>query len=254
MLEIKEKTMRYKLLDEIRGFWIINMVVYHAVWDFVYLYGIEVAWFDGTFRDIWRIMIRLGFITLSGYCWQMGKKQLTRGIIVFAGGLIVSAVTLIVTPESRIIFGVLTFLGSAMILLVPLSKLLEKIPAMPGVIVSVILFVVTFRIGNGTVGFGNIQLCEVPKGWYANWVTTYLGFPMDGFFTTDYFGFFPWIFLYIAGYYGYTILKKKECVNWAKKGICPPLGFVGRHSLLIYLLHQPLIYGACEALHYFGVI
>lgn len=254
MTEIKEINQRYKLLDEIRGFWIINMVIYHAVWDFVYLYGMEFAWFGGTFRDVWRVMIRLGFITISGYCWQMGKKHLKRGCLIFGGGLVVTAATLIVTPESRIIFGVLTFLGSAMLILIPLSKLLEKVPAMLGAIVSIFLFMVTYSVSNGYIEIGDRILWKLPNEWYANLFTTYLGFPEASFFSTDYFAIFPWIFLYITGYFCYTILKKKGCLSWAKKGICPALGFVGRHSLLIYMLHQVVIYGVCELLHYFGII
>ncbi len=242
---MNEKNKRYLLLDEIRGFWMINMVVYHAVWDLVYLFGFDFAWYGGWLRDIWRIAIRLGFVLLSGYCWQMGKKKLKRGAIVFGGGLLVTAATLIVTPESRIIFGVLTFLGSAMLLLIPMSKILNKIPAIPGVIVNALLFVVTYPVGDGYLAVGDVILWKIPREWYANTVTTYLGFPEPGFWSTDYFGLFPWIFLYIAGYFCYTILKKKDGLNWAKREICPPLGFVGRHSLLIYMLHQPVIYGIC---------
>lgn len=248
MPEMNVKKERYKLIDEIRGFLLLNMVVYHAVWDLVYLFGFDLPWYGGTFRDIWRIVIRLGFIFISGYCWQMGKKQLKRGLLVFGGGLIVTAVTLIVTPDSRIIFGVLTFLGSAMLLLVPLSKIFERIPAWLGAFLSLLLFVVTFHVSNGYLGVGDFKLWEIPGEWYANMFTTYLGFPERGFWSTDYFGLFPWIFLYMTGYFVYNILKKREGLGWAEKSICPPLGFVGRHSLLIYMLHQPVIYGICMLL------
>ena len=245
MQEINEKNERYKVLDEIRGFWLLNMIAYHTVWDLVYLFGFDFAWYGGLFRDIWRILIRLGFVLLSGYCWQMGKQHIKRGGLVFGGGLVVTVVTLIATPESRIIFGVLTFLGSAMLLLVPMSKVLEKIPARPGAFFATLLFVITYPVSNGYLGVGDILIWEVPRSWYANMFTTYLGFPEIGFWSTDYFGLFPWVFLYIAGYFVYTVLKKKDCLNWAKKGICPPLGFAGRHCLLIYMLHQPIIYGIC---------
>jgi uncharacterized membrane protein len=75
--------------------------------------------------------------------------------------------------------------------------------------------------------------------------STYLGFPEKGFWSTDYFSIFPWIFLYIIGYFGYSILKRKEWLGWARKGIYPPLGFIGRHSLFFYMIHQPVIYGLC---------
>lgn len=222
MMEVKEKRERYRFLDEIRGFLLLNIIAYHMIWDFNYIFGFEWEWYRGTPGAIWQFLSCCGFILLSGYCWQMGKHQLRRGIEIFGAGLVITIVTIMVMPDCKVIFGVLTFLGSAMMLLIPLSKILNKIPPVLGAMVSLFLFAVFYPVNIG-----------------------YLGFTESEFFSTDYFSILPWIFLYITGYFVYKIRMKKECLKWEKKGICPPFAWLGRHSLIIYLLHQPVIYGIC---------
>ena len=82
---------------------------------------------------------------------------------------------------------------------------------------------------------------------------TFLGFPDPGFFSGDYFPLFPWIFLYLTGYFLYGMFVKFPEVKKAL-AIHLPVPFLetaGRHSLLLYLLHQPLlmlVFTAADAL------
>ena len=238
---------RYHMLDEFRGFIFLNMVAYHALWDLVYMYGVKADWYRNASGDIWQKCVCCCFIFLSGFCWQLGKKPLKRGLLVFGAGIVITAVTMLVMPDARVIFGVLTFHGSAMLLFIPLSKILKKIPAQPGAVVSILLFLFTYTVNDGYLGFFGRELVKLPESLYANWLTTYLGFPEKSFWSTDYFSIFPWIFLYITGYFVHTIIirKKQSLPEGLKKSLCPPLGFIGKHSLLIYMLHQPVIYGIC---------
>lgn len=60
---------RYALLDEIRGLALVNMVVYHAVWDLVYLFACDWDWYQsGIAAFLWQQMICRTFILLSGFC------------------------------------------------------------------------------------------------------------------------------------------------------------------------------------------
>ena len=252
----KEKShkIRYHILDEYRGFMVLNMIAYHTLWDLVYLFGWDLGWYKGDERQIWRIFIGGSFILVSGFCWQLGKKQVKRGLLVFGGGAVVTLVTLLFMPNAKIIFGVLTLHGSAMLIVAAINKLLQKIPAGIGLVVSFLLFLFVFSINNGYLGFFGIEMVKLPQAWYANWITTFLGLPMASFWSADYYSIFPWLFLYISGYFAYTILKNNKKLDWATRRICPPLGWIGKHAFLLYMLHQPVVYGVCVALDYMGII
>lgn len=232
---------RLHTLDGLRGFAVVNMIFYHAIWDLVYIYGCDWAWYKGTGAHIWQQCICMTFIVLSGFCSLLGKQTLKRGLIVFAGGAVVTAATLIAMPEDRVVFGILTFMGSAMLVVAALRKVLEKIPAAVGLTVNLIMFVLTRHIARGYFGLPSFHV-ELPKALYSGYFSAFFGFPNESFFSTDYFALFPWLFLFLCGLFLYRLTKDK-LPDWKfLKVKIPFFGFVGRHSLLIYLLHQPIIY------------
>lgn len=120
---------RYALLDELRGLDLVSMMLYHACWDMMFLFGIWMDWYAGMPGRLWQQTICWVFILLSGFCVQLGHHTLRRGAQVFGAGALVTAVTLLFMPEDRVIFGVLTLLGSAMLLTGVLEPLLKKDPA-----------------------------------------------------------------------------------------------------------------------------
>lgn len=245
---MKEKSSRLQLLDLIRGVTIISMVVYHLTWDLVFLYGYRWKWFYNA--QLWQQSICWTFIILSGFCFSLGKKPLKRGLIVFASGLLITLVTVFFMPSSRIIFGILTFIGSSMLLMVPLRRVFEKIPPIIGAAFSFALFLLFKNCHRGYIGLVGFEIFRIPGFLYKNYLTTFLGFPKAGFFSTDYFPLFPWFFLFICGYFLYRFFEERGlCEKLLTKGHLPIINFIGRHSLLVYLLHQPIIYGVCEIIH-----
>ena len=120
---------RYALLDELRGLDLVSMMLYHACWDMMFLFGIWMDWYAGMPGRLWQQAICWVFILLSGFCVPLGHRTLKRGAQVFAAGALVTVVTLVFMPEDRVVFGVLTFLGSAMLLTGVLEPLLKKDPA-----------------------------------------------------------------------------------------------------------------------------
>jgi len=126
---------RYALLDELRGLDLVSMMLYHACWDMMFLFGIWMDWYIGWPGRLWQQSICWVFILLSGFCVPLGHRTLKRGAQVFAAGALVTVVTLVFMPEDRVVFGVLTFLGSAMLLTGVLEPLLKKIPPAAGLAV-----------------------------------------------------------------------------------------------------------------------
>ena len=241
------RKVRYHLLDSIRGIVLVSMIMYHLSWNLVYMYGVHWPWYHSKWAYIWQQSICWTFILMSGFCWSMGKNPLKRGLMVFGGGALVTLVTLVVMPQNRVVFGVLTMIGSAMLLMIPLDKVFRNVAAEFGLIASALLFLVTRNVNAGRLGFEGVQLGLVPREWYMNLLTAYIGMPPADFYSTDYFSLIPWFFLFAAGYFAYGICKKRNIFRlrfWQKE--IPVFSFLGKHSLLIYLLHQPVLYGVLE--------
>ena len=242
------KQIRYQKLDGIRGIALLNMIAFHAAWDLVYLYGVQWDWYQSKGGYIWQQGICWTFIFLSGFCLPLGKHPIKRGLTVFLGGAVITIVTIILMPENRVVFGVLTLIGSCMIIVGALDRLLKKIKAVFGLVVSIVLFGVTRNVNAGWFGFETVQLCEVPEFLYtcenplARLITTYLGFPEKNFYSTDYFSMIPWLFLFLSGYFLFRLLNKMEMLGVLEKGILFPIERIGKHSFIIYMLHQPVIY------------
>ena len=237
---------RLHFLDALRGFTLINMIAFHGLWNLVYLFGIRADWYTGTPGYLWQQWICWTFITLSGFCWSFSRNHLKRGAMVFGGGLVVTAATFIAMPESRIVFGVLTCIGSCMLLMIPGEKLLKKVPAALGLAVSFALFLLLRNVSSGSLGFEGWVLCQLPDSLYRNLLTAYLGFPPRGFFSTDYFPLLPWFFLFVTGYFLFRVLDEQNLNGKLfARGQVPVLNWLGRHSLIVYLLHQPILYGLC---------
>lgn len=255
---------RFHILDEIRGITLCSMIIYHAVWDLVYMFGRDWAWYRSDFAYIWQQSICWSFIILSGFCFSLGKKKMRRGLVVFGAGVVISLVTELFMPQNRIRFGVLTLLGSSMIIMAVIEKISERFQDRSskesitsrgqkngGLVVwklaiCVVLFAVTKRINYGVLGFADVRLADLPDSLYClGDVGNFLGFTEMTFFSTDYFSLFPWFFLFLTGYFMHKLFLEKEWMNSLLKA--PSLGkwwrVLGKNSLIIYMLHQPVIYG-----------
>lgn len=76
----------------------------------------------------------------------------------------------------------------------------------------------------------------------CNYLTAYFGFAPRGFYSSDYFPLLPWVFLFWAGVFLHWALGRHR-MEPLRRSVCPGTGVLGRHSLVAYLLHQPVIYG-----------
>ena len=252
---------RYAILDLFRGLVLISMIAYHAIWDMVYIYGEQWNWYKSDIAYLWQQSICWSFILLSGFCWNFGRHKLKRGIVVFVAGSIISMVTILVMPANVVIFGVLTLLGTSMLLMIPLDRILHKIDSKIGLCFATMLFVITRNINKGSLGFEKWEILNISDHWYGylgsadanfvDWVATYVGFTAKDFFSTDYFSVFPWFFLFMVGYFLYQIMNESNWLEQLKPSCSKHFEWLGRHSLLIYMVHQPIIYAVLALWYYF---
>ncbi len=256
---------RYHILDEIRGITLCSMILYHAAWDLVYMFGYDWDWYRSDWAYLWQQSICWCFILLSGFCFSLGKRKVRRGLIVFGAGTVVTIVTHLVMPAQKVRFGVLTMLGASMLFMALLEKIVQAFWGdkkwslswkYVGLGISVLCFFLTREINNHYLGFEGIRLYRLPDFLYPRSdFMTFLGFTRSGFYSTDYFSLMPWFFLFATGYFFYKVAKEKE---WLAKlsSVNPvlsnqtwisafrkPFSFMGKHSLIIYMIHQPVIYG-----------
>ena len=156
-------------------------------------------------------------------------------------GAAITLITWLVMPSQRILYGVLNLLGLSALLLIPLDKVFRKIPAWAGLGGALLLFALTKNVSRGSLGFEGLVLCRLPRWLYATDLLAVVGFPSPSFWSTDYFPLLPWFFLFCAGYFLWSLLDKSPRAKELLRPGLRPLSFLGRHSLVIYLIHQPAL-------------
>lgn len=218
-------------LDALRDICVMAMVVIHFLYDAVRFFGL----FSLDFSPAFQLLMDWGgviFLLLSGLCATLGSRSIRRGIIVFGCGMVITAVTvgmylLDFAPHIIIIyFGVLHCLGVCMIAWHVLKKLPTWALALLGC-----MFV---ALG---LWFGHLRV-ESP------WLF-WLGLINRDFESADFFPLLPHLGFFLLGaVLGRTLYRRKTTLF---PGVNPQAPVVrlftacGRHSLLIYLLHQPVI-------------
>jgi Predicted membrane protein len=241
---MKKKDINFKnrifFIDELRGFCIICMVIYHAMFDLVYIFKLSSLLPIMNILNILEPFFAAVFIIICGLSCMLSKNNLIRGLKLLAVAILVSVVTIVFMPEQAIYFGILHMLAVSILLFVLLKKLLIKIPTAIGMAINIILFFLTYQIGQGKIGAFGIYL-NIPES-----ITSIkLFFPIGLHIipSADYFPLFPWIFIFIFGVYIGVIAKKNKLPRFMYRSRIKALSVVGSHTLLIYILHQPIIYG-----------
>lgn len=232
---------RYETLDLLRGMAIVGMIAFHAMYDLKYIFGVLAPWFDGKVVLYWQSAVGITFILISGGVSGVSKNLLRRGVMILCLALGLSLFTFIFFPEIFIAFGVLHFFGSAMIITAIIKSFFNKIPSLVGFVVSILLFVVTRFIYFGYIFIPFMGDITLSSDLYKTDFLFIFGFPYKGFNSSDYYPILPWYFMFMTGYFGLKILAKtgyQKYLHFTLK----PFNFLGIHSLLIYIIHQPIIY------------
>ena len=89
-MPLEQKPQRIFLLDHLRGIALVNMVAYHALYDLVYLFGMDLAWYRSFGAFLWQQAICWTFILVSGATLRYDSKPYRRGAFVLVCGLLVT--------------------------------------------------------------------------------------------------------------------------------------------------------------------
>lgn len=218
---------RFDILDGWRSLAIVLMLAYHFLYDLA-LFGV-ITWEQMfcTPLNVMQKFICCSFILLAGASARFSRSNLRHGLIVLAAGVIVEIGAMVGGQVIR--FGVLMLLGCSMVFWHFVGKHLQKLPGWLLAAGSLVLYFLT----NWWTRSVSISVA---------WLYP-LGFPGPGFSSADYFPLLPWLFLFLAG----TALGGWCLAHPDSRLLAAPLPkaltFPGRHSLIIYLLHQPVLYG-----------
>jgi len=238
---IKKPDGRLWEIDLLRGIAVVAMICFHFTYDLKYFSLVDPEVYSGYVVYLSNL-IPVTFLILAGVSltisYSKAKEKLTkkeikikyikRGLEVFFLGMVITIISIIALPELFIIFGILHCIGISIIFSIPFIK---------------------YRLTNLFLGFFIVGL-----GVYLKFFTfdfnflVPFGFLPHHFASIDYFPIFPWFGVVLIGIaignFAFPNAKRSFSIrdfstNYVIKGMC----FIGRHSLLIYFLHQPILIG-----------
>jgi uncharacterized membrane protein len=228
---------RYWEIDLVRGIAILMMVLFHTLFDLNFFNIIPVEIYSGFWRyfayataSLFLLIVGISLTIsraraaakTSGY--QLALKFVIRGAGIFLLGLFVTLCTWLFLKEGFIVFGILHLIGVS-IILSPLFFRFKKW--------NMVLGLLCIAIG--------FFIAAIPG---PVWLLP-LGIHPATFGSVDYEPIFPWFGVVLTGMglgeYLYPDGKRGFALPQVPEIIKTPLAFMGRHSLVIYLVHQPII-------------
>jgi uncharacterized membrane protein len=241
-----QKAGRIYSMDELRGVAVFCMIFYHGFYTLGFLFGNFAGVFLFRFFTPAEPFFAGLFMFISGIACNLSHSNLSRGLKLFALAMGVTLVTGVFLPEDIITFGILHFLAVCMILAGLLKPVVDRYRfSWVPVAVCAVLYLLTRQVQLGYFGPAAPLAVALPQALYAtNWLAP-LGFHNNSFLSADYFPILPWIFVYAAGIFVGKLAKAGKFPGCLYASRFPPFSWMGRHALILYLVHQPVIYGVC---------
>lgn len=229
---------RYWEVDLFRGVAVMMMIVFHALYDLDFFSSQDLA---DVHSGIWPIFAKATasiFLLLVGLSLKISSararirgddsflRYLRRGVGIFSWGMAITLSTMLLLGGGFVVFGVLHLIGISIILSYPLMTrpLLD------------------FVLGSAAIFVGLL----IRQFSFDSPLLLWLGFVPRYFYSVDYFPLLPWFGVVLVGIFLGNFLYPEGARRFSLpdpsarsplKQICS----VGRNSLAIYLVHQPIL-------------
>jgi uncharacterized membrane protein len=224
---------RFWEIDFFRGIAIILMIIFHILWNLDHFNYINLDDFNAEL-NLFQILIASMFLLIVGVALTINKRKkyskiILQGMKIIGYGMIVSIVTFFVFEDFFVRFGILHLIGLGVIIVYPFTKLNKYYSLFFGV---------------STIIIGNL----ITRIEFTNNYFLFLGLKKASMLSVDYYPLLPWLgVIFIGVFLGKLAYKnyKRNFKIWECEGNTGFLlvGFLGRHSLVIYLLHQVVLFG-----------
>lgn len=235
------RSSRIAALDVARGVALVCMAIFHGSWDVAFLHLVR---FDPGASIGWVIFARAiagSFLMLVGISLVLSTRNgfrprpyLIRLAMIVAAAALVSVATYFAMPEGWIFFGILHQIALASVL----GLAFLRLPARAVLLAAIAVFALPFFFRN--------EIFAHPALWWVGLAPR----PPGSF---DYVPLFPWFGVVL---FGMAVAKLGVANGWDRRlatwqprhRIGRWLAFGGRHSLAVYLIHQPVLYAFFFAL------
>jgi len=223
-------------VDLLRGIAIILMIIFNYSFALSYLNiytinGGDFYWYifpriiAGMFISISGLSLTLSYAKIKNKA-ESHKKIFIRGLKIFGFGILITIITFFTFPDAFIMFGILHLIGFSMIF----GQLFLKFKKV-NLLLGLIIILLGFYLQNFRFDF--------------SWLL-WLGFIPRNFYTFDYFPVLPWFGVSLLGIFFGNVLYKNGKRNFKIRDLSNSItvrfiSFLGRNSLTIYLIHQPLL-------------
>lgn len=231
---------RVGIFDIARGAAVISMVLFHLCYDLAFIGGVSLPWFASPLLDVWRSTISWTFLFVAGCMCPLSRSNLRRALQYGAVALLIWVVTSIASVDTAISFGIIYCMAACTLVAWALGRL-GALPSGPVAAAALfVVFIALLNVRDGMVGVGPLSI-EVPEALYETPWLSWLGFPGPGFSSGDYYPLLPYLFIYLAGAAMGSWWSSRGYPAWARAARCPALTWFGRHALIVYVAHQPVL-------------